>query len=103
MQPMSPCVWEQLPRTKSNRGRVDEAQKILGYLAAFEPDVARQFEREPDRGQGPGPAISRRRRLRDRRCGRADRCDIKAIALAKRSAILPKVLPARTVRAGTFA
>ena len=46
LQPMSPYGWYQLARVQHELGRSDETQKIVDHLARFEPDVARQLERE---------------------------------------------------------
>jgi len=46
LQPMSPYGWYQLARVQHQLGRSDETQKIVDHLARFEPDVARQLERE---------------------------------------------------------
>jgi tetratricopeptide (TPR) repeat protein len=46
LQPMSPYGWYQLARAQHELGRREETQKILDHLATFEPDVARQLERE---------------------------------------------------------
>lgn len=46
LQPMSPFGWYQLARVQHQLGRTAETQKILDRLATFEPDVARQLERE---------------------------------------------------------
>ena len=46
LQPMSPYGWYQLARVQHDLGRTDEVQKVLDHLAKFEPNVARQLERE---------------------------------------------------------
>ena len=46
LQPMSPYGWYQLARVQHELGRSDEAQTILDHLATFEPNIARQLERE---------------------------------------------------------
>ena len=46
LQPMSPYGWYQLARVQHELGRSDETQKVLDHLARFEPNVARQLERE---------------------------------------------------------
>ncbi|HXU90767.1 MAG TPA: tetratricopeptide repeat protein [Methylomirabilota bacterium] len=46
LQPMSPYGWYQLARVQHDLGRSDETQKVLDHLAKFEPNVARQLERE---------------------------------------------------------
>jgi tetratricopeptide (TPR) repeat protein len=46
LQPMSPYGWYQLARVQHQLGRVGETQKVLDHLAKFEPNVARQLERE---------------------------------------------------------
>jgi tetratricopeptide (TPR) repeat protein len=46
LQPMSPYGWYQLARVQHELGRAEETQKIVDHLARFEPDVARQLERE---------------------------------------------------------
>jgi tetratricopeptide (TPR) repeat protein len=46
LQPMSPYGWYQLARVQHALGRSGETQNILDHLARFEPNVARQLERE---------------------------------------------------------
>ena len=46
LQPMSPYGWYQLARVQHELGRVDETQRVLDHLAKFEPNIARQLERE---------------------------------------------------------
>jgi tetratricopeptide (TPR) repeat protein len=46
LQPLSPYGWYQLARVQHDLGRSDRTQKILDHLARFEPNVARQLERE---------------------------------------------------------
>ncbi len=46
LQPMSPYGWYQLARVQHELGRRDETQRILDHLATFDPDIARQLERE---------------------------------------------------------
>ena len=46
LQPMSPYGWYQLARVQHELGRTGETQAILDHLATFEPNVARQLERE---------------------------------------------------------
>ena len=46
LQPMSPYGWYQLARVQHGLGRTAETQKILDHVARFEPNIARQLERE---------------------------------------------------------
>lgn len=46
LQPMSPYGWYQLARVYHELGRVPDAQAVLDHLSRFEPNVARQLERE---------------------------------------------------------
>jgi tetratricopeptide (TPR) repeat protein len=46
LQPMSPYGWYQLARVQHDLGHNDEAQRVLDQLAKFEPNFARQLERE---------------------------------------------------------
>jgi tetratricopeptide (TPR) repeat protein len=46
LQPMSPYGWYQLGRVQHELGHLDATQQVLDHLATFEPDVARQLERE---------------------------------------------------------
>jgi hypothetical protein len=43
---MSPHGWYQLARVQLELGRREETQRILDHLVTFEPNVARQLERE---------------------------------------------------------
>jgi tetratricopeptide (TPR) repeat protein len=53
LQPMSPYGWYQLARVQHELGRSGETQAILDHLATFEPDVARQLERETGLAAAP--------------------------------------------------
>ena len=53
LQPMSPYGWYQLARVQHDLGHDDEAQRALDHLAKFEPNVARQLEREIGLKAGP--------------------------------------------------
>jgi tetratricopeptide (TPR) repeat protein len=53
LQPMSPYGWYQLARVQHDLGHDDEAQRVLDQLAKFEPNVARQLERETGLKAGP--------------------------------------------------
>lgn len=46
LQPMSPYGWYQLVHVLHRLGRRDEAEKAMRRLAAFEPKVAQQLQRE---------------------------------------------------------
>ena len=46
LQPMSPFGWYQLAHAYVRLGDADRARRIIRRLAQFEPQVARQLERE---------------------------------------------------------
>jgi tetratricopeptide (TPR) repeat protein len=46
LQPMSPYGWYQLARLHADRHDAEEARKIIRHLEGFEPQVARQLQRE---------------------------------------------------------
>lgn len=46
LQPMSPYGFYQLAHVQHRLGRTEEAEKTIRHLAGFEPQVARQLERE---------------------------------------------------------
>jgi tetratricopeptide (TPR) repeat protein len=46
LQPMSPYGWYQLAHLQNRLGQKDEAAKTIRHLSGFEPQVAKQLERE---------------------------------------------------------
>ena len=55
LQPMSPYGWYQLARVQFDRGKPDNAQRIIDHLATFEPKVAAQLARETGLVAPPKP------------------------------------------------
>jgi predicted Zn-dependent protease len=55
LQPMSPYGWYQLARVQFDRGKPDNAQRIIDHLATFEPKVAAQLARETGLVAPPRP------------------------------------------------
>ena len=53
LQPMSPFGWYQLAHAYVRTGEPDKARRVIERLAGFEPQVARQLERET--GLQPAP------------------------------------------------
>jgi tetratricopeptide (TPR) repeat protein len=56
LQPMSPFGWYQLAHAYHRLGQSERAAKVIRKLSEFEPQVARQLERETGLRAAPGPS-----------------------------------------------